>query len=345
MPFWKRFLVRLRHFEFWPFSIFYFPTFFYYAYLVLKHRSFFFFSAANPNIEMGGMLGERKSDIFRQIPNEYIPVTILMRAGVSIDEVKLKMKEKGLAFPIILKPDIGERGWRVEKIRNDEQLAFYLESMKVDFLMQEYIDHKLELGIFFIRDPSNGHGEVTSIVRKGFLTVVGDGKKSVKELLQESLRAVLQFDFDSEFYREILPQVPPKGQEMLIEGIGNHCRGTIFYDDGHEIDQDLNRSINNIANNIPEFYFGRFDLKTKSYDDLKDGKNFSILELNGAGSEPGHIYDPKFTLMKAYKDVFWHLRMLSKVSSENRRKGIPYTSFRDGIRKFREIRRYNKAKA
>ncbi|MEQ9006519.1 MAG: hypothetical protein RLP12_01450, partial [Ekhidna sp.] len=69
----------------------------------------------------------------------------------------------------------------------------------------------------------------------------------------------------------------------MIEPIGNHCRGTKFLNDNHEINTELNQAFNQLAGQIPDLHFGRFDLKCKSYDDLKELKNFKILELNGAG--------------------------------------------------------------
>jgi hypothetical protein len=54
------FMTRLTQWEYWPFEVIYLPIFVYWLWLSVKARSLFFFSAANPSIENGGMLGESK---------------------------------------------------------------------------------------------------------------------------------------------------------------------------------------------------------------------------------------------------------------------------------------------
>lgn len=341
----QKFWYKLFRFEYWPFYLLYIPVFFYYFWLSIKCRSFFFFTSSNPGIEFGGMLGESKNEIYNLIPTEYLPVTGCFKPGISPEEISAFMQQKNLQFPVILKPDIGERGWMVEKIEDKDALKIYLGKIKVPFLIQELIDYPVELGIFYIRKPSCEKGKVTSIVRKGFLSVKGDGIHTVRKLLSKNKRALLNFNFESEFKQEKLDFIPQTGEEITIEEIGNHSRGTIFYDDHSEIDEDLKERVNQIAVEIPGFYFGRFDIRCQSYDDFKSGKNFKIIELNGAGAEPGHIYQPGYSLLQAYRDIIWHLAELSRVSLENKSLGYPFWSLKKGLSKIAEIRRYNKHKA
>ncbi len=341
MSWWEKTLFKIRHFEFWPFSVFYFPVYFYYLWLSIKHRSFFFFSASNPKIESGGMLGESKWNIFQMIPKQYIPKTYLFPPEISFQEITETMSNAGLGYPIILKPDVGERGWMVEKIKNDTELSSYLKKINVPFLLQEYVSYPLELGVFYVKIPGENKGKITSIVRKGFLSVIGDGKHTIYELLQEQedKRAKLQFNFNSEFQKDMLSMVPDPGKAITVEGIGNHCRGTTFYNDNSQISRDLNKVFNDVCEQIPDFYFGRFDIRTESYDQLIKGKNFAILELNGAGSEPGHIYQPGYSLLKAYRDVIYHLSLLAKVSHKNHLRGIPYMTFKEAFMTYRQMKK------
>ena len=335
----KNFLVRLTNWEYWPFSVIYFPVSFYYIWLAIKCRSFFFFTAANPRIDFGGMLGEKKSEIFDLIPNKFIPETKLIPHG-NLEEAKRFVKRLG--FPVIAKPDIGERGIGVKKMDSEEELIKYVSSCPVNFLMQQQITYPIELGVFFIKYPGDKIGKVTSIMRKNFLTVVGDGTATIMELLTNNVRAQLTANLKSDYLRKIGKSVPAEGEEVLIESIGNHCRGTQFLNDNHHIDKELNKAINSLAAQIPDFYFGRFDLKCQSYNDLKQLKNVKILELNGAGAEPGHIYQPGYSLLQAYKDIFWHLRTLADISLLNHKKGVPYWSFLKGYQKWKNHLRYNR---
>ena len=284
------------------------------------------------------MFGEKKSEIYNLIPDEYIPKTRLIPRG-SLEEASVVADEIG--FPIIAKPNIGERGTWVEKIDDQSQLEKYVGECPVDFLIQELVEYKQELGVFYIKYPGQ-KGRVTSIVRKDFLEVEGDGESTVKELLLKSTRARMTADLESDFVRAVGDQVIEKGERLLIEPIGNHCRGTMFLNDNDQIDDALNTAFNKLAETIPDFYFGRFDLRCKSYEDLKKLTHFKIIELNGAGAEPGHIYQPGYSLFKAYKDIFWHLRVLSDISISNRKRGHPYWSFKEGLRKWKSHNRYNR---
>ena len=340
----SRWWTRFTNFEFWPFDVFYFPVKFYYLFLSIRSRSLFFFTASNPSIEFGGMLGEKKSEIFDLIPDEYIPITRLFPPHVSKEEVLSHLSQMGLSFPIISKPDVGERGWMVAKLDSEEELTQYLQVIEVDFLIQEFIDYPIELGVFFIKVPGESQGKVTSIVKKGFLTVTGDGKSNVQELLEQSVRAVLQVDFESTEVLAKANDIPKKGENVLIESIGNHCRGTTFLNYNDWINEELHAAFNKISDQIKDFHFGRFDLKCTSIESLRQVKEFKILELNGAGSEPGHVYHPGNSIFQAYRDIFWHLKMLRKVSSANHKRGQHYWKFSDGIKKMREIYAYNKQK-
>jgi hypothetical protein len=44
----------------------------------------------------------------------------------------------------------------------------------------------------------------------------------------------------------------------------------------------LSKVIDNIAKGIPGYYCGRFDIRYYNTEDLKDGRNFYILEANGS---------------------------------------------------------------
>ena len=284
------------------------------------------------------MFGEKKSDIFQIIPDEYIPKTILISKG---DLERAAFEAETIGFPLIVKPDIGERGAWVDTIEDQNQLAKYVEKCPVNFLIQELVDYPIELGVFFVKRKDEA-GRITSIVIKEFLHVIGDGNQTVIELLEQNDRAMMTYDLDHDYIRIIGSNIPEKGEVVLIEPIGNHSRGTKFLDDCHQIDEELNSAFQNLADQIPGFYFGRFDLRCKSYEDLKKLREFKILELNGAGSAPGHIYQPGYSLWNAYKSIFWHLSLLSDISGENKKRGHSYWSFKQGFKMWKTHQRYNR---
>ncbi len=101
----RSFYIKAFSWEYWPMWLVYSPVSFYYIYLALKARSFFFFSAANPSIETGGMFFESKWSIFKLIPKEYYPSTILVNKEDDASLILAKMSKDGIAFPVIVKPD------------------------------------------------------------------------------------------------------------------------------------------------------------------------------------------------------------------------------------------------
>ncbi len=346
---WSRFTtsnfwIKLTHWEYWPFSVVYIPVFIYWAWLMLRARSIFFFSASNPSIENGGMLGESKIKIFDLIPQRWIPKTLYFQPGIKPSALLAKLHQKGITYPFILKPDIGERGSFVEKIDDEIDLISYLKQINVPFLAQEYIDYPIEMGVFYYRYPRASNGRVSSIVVKELLTVIGDGKSTVEELILSKPRAKLQYDALKNYLQKDFYTIPLEGEERLLMPIGNHCRGTAFLNGNDLINERLDRVFDDLCTHIEGFYFGRIDLRCASVESLYQGKAIKIMELNGAGSEPGHIYQPGTSLWTAYKSIFFHLNVLLKISMQNHKLGVPYMTISEGINEIKKLRAYNKVK-
>lgn len=335
-------LDSLTKWEYWPFNLFYAPILPYWIWLMIKTRSFFFFTAANPGIEFGGMLGESKEKILRTIKPEFLPKTVKLMPGAAVKAVINVMQQAGLNFPVILKPDIGERGWAVEKISDEAGLRAYLSTDMPELLLQEYIDLPIELGVFYYRKPSMQKGKVTSIVLKRFLSVEGDGISTILQLIMRNDRARRYVDSIASRLGERLHSIPNPGEIVQLNPIGNHSRGTAFLNANHEIDRSLEEIFDQISNNIKGFYFGRFDLRCESFEALRRGENFKIMELNGAGAEPGHVYDPENFLLSAYRDIIFHLVLLADIAIENMRLGIKPMSTKEGLQVIRNIRQYNR---
>lgn len=339
---WRsNFLIKLRSWEYWPFGLVYAPVFISWIWYALRARSFLYFTASNPSIENGGMLGESKMKIFDLIPDKYKPITLLFEPATPFEEIQSKRKKANLTYPLIAKPDVGERGWLVQKINNDEELIRYTEKIPVCFLLQEYIDLPYEMGIFYYRYPNAKQGRVSSIVIKEMLKVVGDDTSTLKELILSNDRAKLQWAVLKNKYRKELDLVLTDKEEKELIGIGNHCRGAKFLNGNDLINNELNNTFDLISHQIPDFYFGRYDIRVKSYDDLYKG-NIKIMELNGAGSEPAHIYQPGFSIWKAYQVIFHHWHVLFEISVLNRKRGIPYLSLAEGWREYKKTREIGK---
>jgi hypothetical protein len=327
--------IKLSHWEYWPFHVVYAPMYPYWLWLCLKARSFFFFSAANPSMQNGGFLMESKKSIYDLMPDGYYPKTILIKKGTPTKDVVIRIKDEGLQLPLIGKPDIGMRGMAVQKLDDLHDLHNYAYRTKVDFLLQEYIPYELEAGIFYYRFPNAKRGVISGIVYKKLLSVKGDGESTILQLLQKNTRSILQIRALQRQYSIRLDDVLEKGQIKVVVPYGNHCRGAKFIDASYLIDEELTRVIDGICQQVDGFYYGRMDIRFSSWDDLRAGKNFSIIELNGAGSEPTHIYDSKHSIFFAWKEIIRHWNIMYKISRLNKKKAA-YMDFASGIKMFRQ---------
>lgn len=285
------------------------------------------------------MLGESKFDVLNMVPDQYKPKTILIRYPFAPKQVLASMRENGFRFPVIFKPDIGERGFMVKRIFTDADVEEYAGRLKADFLVQEFVDLPVECGVFYTRFPNDETGKVTSLVLKEMLTVTGDGKTSLEELILDKPRAKLQWDVLKDTYRDRLGEIIPSGQVVSLNEIGNHCLGTKFLDGEKFISEKLSQTFDHISKQVNEFYFGRYDLRCASLEDLYEG-NIKVMELNGCGAEPAHIYQPGYSLWKALKVLFIHWKNLFTISVQNHKRGVPYVSIAEGrlfYKKFKSV--------
>lgn len=305
----------------------YMPVSLYYVYLSLRARSFFFFSASNPSIENGGMFFESKWLIFKQIPIDLFPATIFVSPADSIDLIYSNMVNANISFPIIAKPDRGERGWLVKKIYNISELKQYKEALHITFLIQSYVDYPVELSVFYYRHPSRNKGIITSLTLKKLLTITGDGSSTIKGLIFRNDRAFLQYKHLKQFSKLDFEMILEKDKILEIVPYGNHALGAMFLDYNHLITAELVEVFDNISKRIQGFCYGRYDLRCSSLDQLIQGKDFSILELNGAGAEPAHIYDPNFSFWKAQSVLAAHYRMMYEAAIANHHKGVEFMSY------------------
>lgn len=335
----KRMQIKLFSWEYWPFWLVYLPAGFYFVYLALKARSFFFFSAANPTIEHGGMLFESKWKIFQLIPPELYPTTVYVHALETECALLDKVSASKLKFPLIAKPDVGGRGFGVKKIHSVQELRQYRHAVKVPFLIQAYVDYPLELSVFYYRKPGTASGQITSVTVKELLSVTGDGTSTVDALIRSNNRAFLQYEKLKTEARLDLNTVLKKGEKRILVPYGNHVLGAMFVDYNHIVDQDLTNTFDIISRRIQGFYFGRYDIRCSNLEDLKKGRNLSILELNGAGAEPAHIYDPNFSYIRAQKVLRQYFKDMYTASVENHKRGVQYMTYAD----FRRARKMEKA--
>jgi hypothetical protein len=337
------FFIKLSNWEYWPFYIVYIPAYFYWIILAIRNKSIFFFNTSNPTIKNGGMLMESKKEIYDILPKGYYPGTLLFKSSDNAAETIKQIKNNHFNYPLIGKPDIGMQGLAVKKLEDENDVIAYAKSSRVDFLIQEFIHLENEVGIFYYRYPGEKKGKISGIVSKEFLTVTGDGVSSIEGLLQKDPRFILQIPYLKSTSSDLLEKVLTKGEILLLVPYGNHARGAKFVDAAHLVNDKLENTIDTLCQKVPGFYFGRLDLRYNTWVELEEGKNISIIELNGAGSEPTHMYDPKHSIFFAWKEIIRHWKILAKISRMNHlQKNIPYMSYAEGRKMFSDNSNYVK---
>ncbi len=286
-------------------------------------------------------MGESKSAVLNLIPDSVKPKTVLINLPATTQSVLQTLDTNALTLPVIFKPDVGERGWMVRKIKSKEDIEQYLSEIKIDFIVQEFVPLPLEYGVFYVRFPSQPNGFVNSITGKEFLSVTGDGK-TLQQLILEKDRAKIQWETLKQVYANRLNEIIPQGKKIELVSIGNHCLGTTFINCNHLITEKLSASFDAISKQIDGFYFGRFDLRCASEADLEEG-NVKIVELNGCGAEPAHIYHPGASFFTGMGTIITHWRNLYRVSKENHKRGVPYLSFAEGKRIYNSFKKVKSA--
>jgi hypothetical protein len=313
--------------------------------LGLKYKNLTLFTAVNPAMPDGGFIGESKYKILRALErSSSVPKTILLKPD-ALDEraasIESFMRREGLTFPIVLKPDVGQRGSGVTVVRSIEQIRNYLATAPVPLIAQEYVGG-LEFGIFYYRVPGEKAGHVFSITEKRMPAVVGDGTRTLEELILADSRAVCMADVYCRQNSIPVHTLLANGERVQLVELGTHCRGAIFLDGSYAITPALEKITDDIAHTFEGFYFGRFDIRVASVEDLKAGRNLRILELNGVTSEATNIYDPETSLLEAYKILFRQWRIAFDIGDRNRARGARPTSLRQLLRAALEYRHLSK---
>lgn len=238
------------------------------------------------------------------------------------------MSRSNLTYPIVLKPDVGQRGLGVAIARSDDDVAAYFRKSRGATIAQAFAPGD-EFGVFYYRYPDQARGRIFSITEKRFPEVVGDGVTNLEHLILNDDRAVCMANFFLRKHRRRLFEVPAKGEKIPLVELGTHCRGSLFLDGMWAHTPELESAIDEISRGFDGFFFGRYDIRTPSVDDFKAGRNFKIIELNGVTSEATAIYKPGNRLIQGYRTLWTQWRHAFEIGAANRARGVkPWSAAR-----------------
>ena len=314
----------------WPKSIIYFPLT---LMMILKSTLLrgrpFFLTAANPKINMGGLLEDSKNHIYQNIPAKYIPKTVFIPQNSTWEGLVERFQEGGLVFPVFAKPNMGEGGFAVKRVVGWDDLKAYYQQHDADFLIQNQIPYSMELGVM-VHD-ADGNIQINSLTEKVHFKLVGDGHSSIRDLMRSN-----------PYYRfrvnKILKLCGEDGNRVLEEGevfkpifLGNWSQGAAFIDRKEWIDPLLTSLFQGVNDEIGLIHVGRYDILTPSLEALRRGE-FQIVEINGIKSEVIHAFDPKYNIFDAYREFLHHWRHVYAISVKNFENGAKPVSLLDSVK-------------
>ena len=317
-------------FEFWPVWLIYLPVVFQWLCLAIRYRSLSLPLIANPEIPLSGMVGFSKSDVMSSVApqsqHNVLPF-ITHRVGgdqqTQLDDIEQQLERHQLALPLVGKPDLGCRGAGVCLLNTRQELAEYLQSYPAGstFMLQKLANWEPEAGIFYIRFPGAQTGEIISLALKYSPYVLGDGKSTLSELLANDPRAGQLQHLYEERHSEVLNTVIPADEPYRLVFSASHCRGAVFRDGSEYITDALTQQLDRILGDVPEFYYGRLDIKFRDTDSLMRGETMEIVEINGASSEALHIWDSQARLSEAWRALLHQYGTLFRIGHQNRCRG------------------------
>jgi membrane protein DedA with SNARE-associated domain len=345
-------LRRLLRWEFWSISWVYVPLLPYFIWLILRNRSLRAPLYVNPGIQFSGIIGESKDEILRGLAASpgFVARSKLLSAeaspGQRLAALKSWMASEGLNFPLILKPDVGQRGSGVGHIASEQEARSFLEASPIALLAQEHCPGPYEFGIFYSRHPLAEKGTVWGITGKEFPKVVGDGKTNLQTLILTHPQGLGRMHIFLNRFRDQLSRVLEYGEWLSLVQTGNHCQGTIFLDKTYLLTTELEARIDEISRSFAGFHLGRFDVRATDLEGFRRGEAFKIIELNGATGEPAHMYDPRHSLLFAYRLLMRQWSFIWQVGAWNMRhspakKPIGIGELLREMRRYRHTARYH----
>jgi len=336
----KGIIDKIKHWEAWPFELLYTPMSIFWLWYTIRSGSVWFFTASNPKLTFGGMEGEPKKEMYDLLPLSFFPATFNVLPAEDFIQIREKLIRHKIQYPLIVKPEVGGQGILLRKIDDEAALKHYHVLMPWEYIIQDMVHYPMEVSVFYIRHPKAKKGVVTGFLHKIPLQVTGNGKQTLASLIEQHPKGGKRLGELYNKHKDRWNEVLPEGERYMLSYAANHNRGARFVDLKSQIDDQLVSIFDDISLGINDFFYGRYDIMCTSVEDLKHGRNFTILEYNGCGAEPNHFYDTGYTLIGAYREILKHWKALYEISKYNSRNVAKPWSFAKGSKFLKSTRQH-----
>lgn len=316
------FSARITRWEFWSPWLFYGPMLPWFIYNYLRLGCMRTATAVDPCWPDGGAIGESKQRVLDLFPEGTVEPSFRHQPGSDLEAALARVESADWGWPMILKPDEGQRGAGVHLLEDSAALRRQLSKTRIPVVLQRYHSGPGEVGLFWWRFPGEMTGRLFTICHKIFPMVEGNGRSTLRELIVNDARLRLQFKIFFKRFENQLDDVLPEGERVQLTRAGNHAQGCLFVDGEHLRTPQLEQWLDEVCSSVPGFFYGRLDVRYRDVDSLKLGEGLSVIEANGLGSESTNMYDPSFSLFKAWSLVRIHWIVAMKIGKANRAKGV-----------------------
>ena len=332
-----------RH-EFWPVWKLYLPIALVVVIRGLVRLRGAAFTAANPGLGwLGGFTGEEKSETLGKLAGKS-PIALAtftrIRAdkdhAARVDAAKKFMAENALTYPVALKPDTGDDGLGVNRIANDAQLAEWLERYHENALIQRWVNGS-EFEVVWTRAPGAAHGRILSVVEKHFVSVTGDGHRTLEELIWADDIAVSQGKLYLRLNWHRASDIIPAGDIVPLTHIGTHPLGARMHDRQELRTEALAAELDKVSDAVGGLHYAVYDLRLDAVaagwergakaTPVFQAADWTITDVSGACVVSSRLRDQSVRLGYALASARRQIHAAFEAADANRRAGVRPASF------------------
>jgi hypothetical protein len=340
---WRAGWRQMMRWEFWPAWQVQAPLLPVLWRLARQHHGALVFTCANPGLPSGGFVGVPKSVYLRALAGAGValprwtrlpPASVdsPVKADLRAADLDAWMAQAGLAWPVVLKRDVGGLGRGVRVCRQHEEAQRYFRENLGAVVAQEFVPG-VEFSIWFARDPGAPAARVLAVAEAHFPSVSGDGKHNLDWLILADDRALCSARIFFAKHAARLADIPAAGEMIALSEIAQPGDGAYALDTTADLaTPELAAAVDAFSRSVGGFHFGRFTVRCPAREDLRAGRNLRVISAAGVKAAGSAIRDPRRTMAEAHRQTIRQWDACFAIGADQRAKGAQPPSWRTVLR-------------